>query len=97
MWRKKLYPYLTAIICFLVTSLPFFFLAAEEIPRMRISDGQRTENQKGNAHTENQPRITFDDTKYDAGVVFEGAKVTHSFTVKNTGTAELTIERVKVG
>ena len=44
-----------------------------------------------------QPRISFDATTHDAGEVWEGDVVSHSFVVKNTGTAELTINKVKPG
>ena len=44
-----------------------------------------------------KPRISFDATKHDAGEVWEGDVVSHSFVVKNTGTAELTINKVKPG
>lgn len=43
------------------------------------------------------PRIAVDDAEYNAGEVYEGATVSHSFKVKNTGTAELTIKDVKAG
>ena len=46
---------------------------------------------------ENQPRISFDSISYDAGEVWEGDVVSHTFTVKNTGTAQLNIAKVKPG
>jgi len=44
-----------------------------------------------------QPAITFDAIQFDAGEVWEGDIVTHSFIVKNTGKAELSISNVKPG
>jgi len=44
-----------------------------------------------------KPRISFDATSHNAGEVWEGDVVSHSFVVKNTGTAELTINKVKPG
>ena len=44
-----------------------------------------------------KPRISFDAKTHDAGEVWEGDVVSHSFVVKNTGTAELTINKVKPG
>jgi len=44
-----------------------------------------------------KPRLSFDATTHDAGEVWEGEVVSHSFVVKNTGTAELTINKVKPG
>ena len=67
-------------LCFLIASLSFHLLRAEEkIP------------------IQTQPQISFDSNGYDAGEVWEGEKVFHDFIVKNTGTAELQIEKVKTG
>ena len=44
-----------------------------------------------------QPHLSLDTTRFDAGEVDEGAVIVHSFTVKNTGTAPLNIEKVKAG
>ncbi len=43
------------------------------------------------------PHIAIDAAEYDAGEIYEGETIVHSFTVKNTGTAELTIKDVKAG
>jgi hypothetical protein len=47
--------------------------------------------------SENQPTISFDNITYDAGEVWEGDTVSHTFTVKNTGTEVLNIKNVKPG
>lgn len=44
-----------------------------------------------------QPQITIDAPNYDFGKIYEGEKISHNFTIKNTGTAELTIKDVKPG
>ena len=49
------------------------------------------------ASAQAQPQISFDSTSYDAGEVWEGDKVSHAFTVKNTGAAQLDITKVKPG
>ncbi len=43
------------------------------------------------------PRIEISDKNWNAGAVAPGATVRHSFTVKNTGDAPLTILNVKPG
>jgi len=46
---------------------------------------------------ENQPVISIDARQFDAGEVWEGDVVIHSFIVKNTGKSELNISNVKPG
>jgi hypothetical protein len=52
---------------------------------------------KGKISGENQPVISIDAKLYDAGEVWEGDVVIHSFIVKNTGKSELNISNVKPG
>ena len=49
------------------------------------------------AAKQDQPKISLDTTRFDAGEVDEGAVIVHGFTVKNTGMAPLNIEKVKAG
>lgn len=49
------------------------------------------------ASAQAQPQISFDATSYDAGEVWEGDRVSHTFIVKNTGIAQLDISKVKPG
>jgi len=81
----------------LATSLPFHYLWAEKGRNVRSSDQQKTGIQKENLPTENQPRITIVAPIYDVGEVWEGDEVPHTFTAKNTGTAQLIIEKVTPG
>jgi len=46
---------------------------------------------------EARPAIRFDSERYVSPPVLEGDAVIHDFTVKNTGTAHLTISRVRAG
>jgi hypothetical protein len=49
------------------------------------------------ASKQDQPHLSLDAPQFDAGEVDEGAVIVHGFTVKNTGTAPLNIEKVKAG
>jgi len=69
----------------------------EIVPNNKASEKQKTEDQQTLGTSGNQPHITIDPSYYDAGEVWEGNAVVHAFTVKNTGTAQLTIEQVKPG
>ena len=72
---------------FLVTALlPCNNLWAEEKAETSTAEGKQ-----------DQPQISLDTTRFDAGEVDEGAVIVHGFTVKNTGTATLNIEKVKAG
>jgi len=44
-----------------------------------------------------QPRLTIDAPDYDAGELWEGEDIIHTFTIKNTGKALLDITNVKPG
>lgn len=52
---------------------------------------------KGKASGGNQPSLVIEQNLFDAGEVWEGDIVTHSFIVKNTGKGELNISNVKPG
>ena len=74
-------------VVFLLTALfPFSKLWAEEKAEKSTA-----------ASKQDQPHISLEATKFDAGEVDEGAVIVHGFTVKNTGTAPLNIEKVKAG
>jgi len=46
---------------------------------------------------EKQPKIVIDEMIYDFGAVYEQAKLSHAFIVRNEGKADLVIESVKPG
>ena len=58
---------------------------------------QKAEGQQKQVPAQGHPKISFDATKHNAGEVWEGAVVSHTFIVKNTGTAQLDISKVKPG
>lgn len=45
-------------------------------------------------HAEARPSLSLDATTYDFGTVAQGSKVVHEFEIKNTGKADLVIQRV---
>ena len=70
----------------------------EIVPAKKSSEQQQAERTQGQqVSTKNQPQISLDATHYDAGEVWEGDEVFHTFTVKNTGTAQLNIKKVRAG
>ena len=87
MFRTKRIGYLTLVFCFLVVSFTSRLWSEQE--------GE--EEASSEAVFPKQPQITFDAVNYDAGEVWEADVVSHDFTVKNTGTSELTISGVKPG
>ncbi len=66
----------------LFSVLLLWLLAAIPLTAMAQSDG---------ASTEAKPRIVAVNDTHDFGEVAEGAKVTHTFTIRNEGDAELRI------
>ena len=93
---------LLMIMCFLATSLSFRPVSAEEglikatVKKKKVVENTPEQSPEEQSSKE-QPTIFFDKTTYDAGEVYEGDIVTHSFSVKNTGTAVLNIKNVKPG
>lgn len=96
MFGAKKYLYLIALLCFLAISFSFHSWA-EKRSKEGVPDRERPENQQEQAPVQDQPRISFDAIKYDAGEVWEGEEVAHTFIVKNTGTAQLDIKNVRAG
>ena len=72
------------------------FLAAALFPCNNLWAEEKAETPAA-AGKQDQPHISLNATQFDAGEVDEGAVIVHSFTVKNTGTAPLSIEKVKAG
>lgn len=98
MLNKKASFCLLIIICVATNLLLLPQLNAQE-PKIKVTvqPKQAESNQGKAAASEKQPAIAFDATQFDAGEVWEGDIVTHSFVVKNTGKAELTISQVRPG
>ena len=58
------------------------------------SDSFCQQNTLSRGNPREAPSITFSETKFDFGEVDEGSEVTHDFTVRNGGKAELRITKV---
>ena len=92
---KKHFCFITAV-CFLALSSSFCYLWAKETLKS-TPDTQKAEVTQEKAPKQDQPQISLNSTKYDVGEVYEGDVITHDFTFKNTGKAQLNIEKVKAG
>ncbi len=88
--------YLVFMLCFLISSFSFHLLA-EEGTKKAAPDRQQDKSQQEQVPAQGHPKISFDSTSYDAGEVWEGDKVSHTFIVKNTGVVQLDIAKVKPG
>ena len=97
MFHAKKYFYFIIMLCFLTTSLSFHYLWAQEALNKTPSNQQKAGSKKEQLSKENQPQVPIDSTQYDVGEVYEGDELVHTFIVKNTGTALLTIKDVKAG
>jgi hypothetical protein len=69
----------------------------EIVPKKKTSEKQKAESTQGEVSTKNQAQISLDSTHYDAGEIWEGEEIVHTFTVKNIGTAQLIIKKVEAG
>lgn len=85
------------MVCFILPLLSLHLWAKEEAKKTASTEQKGTESRKENAPLKDQPQISFDVTRYDVGEVREGEKISHTFIVKNTGTAQLDIDKVKPG
>ena len=80
------------MLCFFITLLFFHHSGAEE--------NMASSNKKmkgGESPAQNQPQITIDLSQVDLGEVEEGNPIGHTFIIKNTGTAQLNIDKVSAG
>ena len=73
-------PLILILICFSIPGYAADVTAAPEEPQGTISSS---------------PRIEFEAPEYNVGEVWEGEKASHVFPFKNTGDAELVIEKVR--
>ena len=85
------------ILYFLATSFAFQPSWAKEASKKTLPDQQKVESTQEKAPPQNQPQISIDSLRYSVGDIYEGEDVIHAFIVKNTGTAELNISKVKAG
>jgi len=70
--------------------------ASQEKPTITKSPPAE-KKQPSKASDENLPEIFIEIPEYDAGEVYEGTLVTHSFIVKNRGKRKLLIKKVRPG
>ena len=56
-----------------------------------------SEEQVKESPAQGHPQMAIDDLNYDAGTVWEGEEVVHTFVIKNKGDAQLDITKVKPG
>ena len=94
--NAKKYLCLIVLLCMLTISLSFHLWAESEVKKP-VSNQQNDKSMQEQIPTQNQPKISFDYLSYDAGEVYEGEDVVHTFTVKNIGTAQLEIKSVNTG
>ena len=85
------------MICFFVTILFLPGLGAQDPSHKTPSHQLEPESTQENVSEEKQPHIAIDAATYDAGDIYEGARIINTFIIKNTGTAELAIADVKAG
>jgi hypothetical protein len=95
---KKTSLCLLVIACFVAQFFLLPHLNAQE-PKIKVNvQPKKAESPKVKADPAGkQPAIAFDTMEFDAGEVWEGDTVSHTFVVKNTGKAELAISNVKPG
>jgi len=108
MLRNKPSFCLLIIVCFIANFLVLPQLHAQG-PKINVTVTPKSEAQSPKAVSPkvpetpkvkasgNQPVLFIEQRQYDAGEVWEGDIVSHSFIVKNTGKAELNISNVKPG
>ena len=88
---KKVF-YVIVTFCFLALSFPFHSWSEEG-----SKSTPKDQDTQAQAPAQKHPQISFDSKRYDVGEVWEGEMISHTFTVKNTGEAQLDIYRVKPG
>jgi hypothetical protein len=59
--------------------------------------GQAEAQKSSTAAGGGQPHLALETSHYDAGELWEGEDIIHTFTIRNTGTAQLAISNVKPG
>ncbi len=91
--KKVLNIALVALFVMVCSWLPAW---AEKAPKDANSKANDKNVQKQPAAAK-QPRMVIDIPNYDAGEVWEGEDVVHTFIIKNKGDAQLNVTKVKPG
>jgi len=79
------------MLCVFTTLFALHHSCAEE--NMASSE----EMKGGESPAQSQPQITIDLNQVDLGEVEEGNPIVHTFIIKNTGKAQLNIDKVSAG
>lgn len=80
--------------------IPHFILEGakiEVVPAKKAPEQQKSKSTQEHFSAEDQAQISLDSTHYNAGEIWEGKEIVHTFTIKNTGTAQLNIKKVDAG
>lgn len=85
------------LLFFLASTLFLTHAAAEKVSTETVSVQPEAEHAEGKNPLQQRPQITIDVPNYDVGEIYEGEKISHNFTIKNTGTTDLNIKDVKAG
>ncbi len=80
------------MLCFFTT---FFFLHHSCAEESMASSNK--EMKGGESPSQSQPQMTIDISQVDLGEVEEGNPIVHTFIIKNTGKAQLNIDKVSAG
>jgi hypothetical protein len=62
-----------------------------------VTPAGQPESQKSGTAGGDQPHLALETSHYDAGELWEGEDIIHTFNIRNTGTAQLAISNVKPG
>jgi hypothetical protein len=85
------------IVAFCSGTLSLTTSVSQEKKAIATPKDRAVKKQQTEAVSANQPAIVIEAKEYDAGEVYEGDEVIHSFIVKNKGKGELHINKVKPG
>jgi len=97
----KKFVLLKLLVCFFILYLcsgiwSGCFSASQKKPNIKKTIAVE-KKQQSKVSNENLPEIFIETTEYDAGVVYQGTIVSHSFIIKNKGKGDLHIKKVRPG